>query len=234
MWGKPIVIFSVHFTTHRLSARSTCHLEKTANREYENSRARRLAEFFLEARDFSFFVRLSSFFPLIFFRGVMSNERTLPRRRAAACPSWVIRREGAKKWSDQCQISAFTASVCDPQRRPRARFSQRLMNYLRTHTGIRHTCATRMRRGGEKRGTAETSPSALPNAHYPHQRRWAISLRNEQKTREIMKPSEEKIMIIFRTWKLANALALEASRNSPASGWDRKRRCDTKGADPRI
>lgn len=28
-------------------------------------------------------------------------------------------REGAKKWSDQCQISAFTASVCDLQTRPR-------------------------------------------------------------------------------------------------------------------
>lgn len=50
----------------------------------------------------------------------MSNERTLPRRRAAASVVSYTR-EGAKKWSDQCQISAFTASVCDPQRRRRAR-----------------------------------------------------------------------------------------------------------------
>lgn len=49
------------------------------------------------------------------FCGAMSNERTLPRRRAAASVVSYTR-EGAKKWSDQCQISAFTASVCDPQR----------------------------------------------------------------------------------------------------------------------
>lgn len=140
----------------------------TANREYENNRTASRGVFL--GRAFSSFFLLDflpSLFSLFFlFRGAMSNEQTLPRRRAAACPSWVIRREGAKKWSDQCQISAFTASVCDPQRRPRARFSQRLMNYLRTHINIRVVRATRMWMRGEERGTAETSPSALPNVHY--------------------------------------------------------------------
>lgn len=118
--------------------------------------ARRLTEFFLEEISAFLFGFLPSLFSLFFFLlllcfffcGTMSNERTLPRRRAAACPSWVIRREGAKKWSDQCQISAFTASVCDPQRhvfracadREREARSRRLVNYLRTHTGT-HTRA---------------------------------------------------------------------------------------------
>lgn len=99
--------------------------DRATRRGYKNNRDARLAEFFLEAAreeiSASLFLSflLLLFTPFSLFRGAMSNERTLPRRRAAASVVSYTR-EGAKKWSDQCQISAFTASVCDPQRRPRA------------------------------------------------------------------------------------------------------------------
>lgn len=90
-------------------------------------------------------------------------------------------REGAKKWSDQCQISAFTASVCDPQRRPHAPRSlahasgqiqrearsppREAVNYLPTCV---HTCAHDYATRTEKMGGGHQKRAlALPNAHYP-------------------------------------------------------------------
>jgi len=146
--------------------------DTATRRGYKNNRDVRLAEFFLEAarRNFSLLF-FAPRFPFFLFYGAMSNERTLPRRRAAASVVSYTR-EGAKKWSDQCQISAFTASVCDPQRRRRARVrpgakarSQRpWITYL----------PTRIR--GQKR-----APLARYRMLIIRRRCQAISLCNEQK-----------------------------------------------------
>lgn len=185
--------------------------------------ARRLANFFLEAKRFQLFFLdfLSSpFFLFLIFSSFAARWVTSGRFRGGArrrVPRELydarVRRSGQTSVKSRLSLRLCVTHKGDRARaRAPAHFSRvRIESAKLARKGswviylltLAYTCMQHTRDGEErKRGWTEMSSFALPNAHYPHRRRRAISLRNEQKASEITKPSEREDR--GRTWKFTN------------------------------
>jgi len=141
-------------------------------------------------------------------------------------------REGAKKWSDQCQISAFTASVCDLQRWPRAAVCVREVCARGSSVKLRvrqdrelsararaHAHAHARKGGAQER--ALCPPSSPPSLSLPRYRMLiirrrcrAISPRNEQKAEITKRPAKRTRSYRYT---LSGKLANGGSASDPAS-----------------
>jgi len=122
-------------------------------------------------------------------------------------------REGAKKWSDQCQISAFTASVCDLQKWPRAVrmrvhvCARRSSAKLRVRQAVNYPAGahTHTRTRAQRRAGTSPLPSFLPPSCPCRATECSLSAGvagpcNEQKA-EITKRPRDEIVSLHFVWK---------------------------------